>query len=453
MDNLLVPPHSLEAEQGLISSIIKDNRLFDDAIEITGKKEFYSRSHRLIFENIEQLITNGSPVDLITLTDSLERKSILDDAGGFVYIAQIIKDNVSTLNVKAYAKIIRENFVKRELLAASNNIQEAVFNSPSDSKELCLLAEKEIGDISDVHTSTKTNKTMRDVAEVFVDELDRRATSGKSILGISTGLIDLDGKISGLGKSDLILLAARPSMGKTTLAMNMVEQEALGGGFPLVFSLEMPCEQLFMKMVSSVGNVDFNSLKMARLNDEQWGRVNNATMLLNDSNLEINDSSTMTVQDIRLSCREYKKKHKDITLIMIDYAQLIRGNNKDNRTQEISEISRGLKALAKEFQCPVLALSQLNRGLESRSNKRPINSDLRESGQLEQDADVIMFIYRDEVYNPDSQDKGLAEIIIGKARNGTIGMVGAVFDGAKSKFRDLAGLAITGEQEEEKGFF
>lgn len=450
MDNLFIPPHNIEAEQSVIGSILKDNSVFDD-LELT-EKEFYSRSHRLIYSAISELFNKNSPVDLLTVTDLLENKKQIEDVGGFVYVAECVKNTPSSSNAKAYSKIIRENFVKRAILESVNSIQESIYNSGDDAKDICLFAENKIGEISDIFSSRTTNKTMNEIAQEFVNEIERRAESGKTILGVSTGLTDLDDKISGLIPSDLIILAARPSMGKTTLSLNMVEEEALNGGYPLVFSLEMPAEQLFMKMVASVGGVEFNKLKHANLDNDDWNRIALATHRLNESNLEINDNSTMTLQDIRLSTREYKKKHRNVSLIMVDYLQLISGKG-ENRTQEISAISRGLKALAKEFKCPVLALSQLNRGLETRSNKRPVNADLRESGQIEQDADVIMFIYRDEVYNPDTQDKGLAEIIIGKARNGTLGMVGSVFDGAKSKFRNLSGQTIMGEVEDSSSMF
>lgn len=451
MNDLMVPPHSLEAEQSVIGSILKDNSILDD-LELT-EKEFYTRVHKLIFAAIQSLFNSGSPVDLLTLTNKLEEQKQLEDAGGFIYIAESIKNTPSSANAKQYAKIVRENYIKREILSASFSIQEMIYQSGNDSKESCLFAEEKICSISDVFSEKSNNKTMAEIAESFVTQLELRAESGKEILGTSTGLTDLDKKISGLVDSDLIILAARPSMGKTTLAMNMVEEEALNGGYPLVFSLEMPSEQLFMKLVSSVGMIDIGKIQHANLSSEEWGRVSIATETINNSHLEINDNSTMSTQDLRLACREYKKKKGSLTLIMVDYLQLLRGKNKENRTQEISEISRELKALAKEFKCPVLALSQLNRGLENRSNKRPVSADLRESGQIEQDADVIMFIYRDEVYNEQSEDKGLAEIIIGKARMGTIGMVGAVFDGARSKFRNLAGQTITGEIEEKRSMF
>lgn len=453
MTNIYEPPHSLESEQGVIGSLLQKNEIFDDVTEVIKENQFYSRSHRIIFNCICELMENGIPADLTTVSEKLEQINRINDVGGFVYIAQVIKNTVSASNAMAYAEIVRERHVKRELLAVANNIQEIVYNGIEDSKETCSIAENLLSSVSDEFTVKSLNKSMREISETFIDELEKRCESGGGIQGISTGLTDLDNKISGLVKSDFIVLAARPSMGKTTLAMNMVEHEALKGGFPLVFSLEMPSEQLFNRLISGVGSVDLTRINHGNLSDDDWVRVSNAMSMINETNLEINDNSTMSVQDIRLACREYKKRKGDLTLIMIDYLQLIRHKKSENRTQEISEISRGLKALAKEFKCPVLALSQLNRGLESRSNKRPINSDLRESGQIEQDADVIMFIYRDEVYNEDSQDKGLAEIIIGKARNGTIGMVGSVFDGGKSKFRNLCGKAIVGEIEEQTSYF
>lgn len=441
--------YSLDAEQSLIGSVLKNNSIIDEIK--TKDREFYSRAHQVIFSTIQSLVSIGQPADLITVTQKLETEGRLDDVGGFVYVAEIIKFTTTQSNFAAYEKIIKDRYIKRTLLGALNEVQEQL--TELSAKDACSIAEQSIGSVSEAFTENTLSMDMSSIAAAYVDELEKRALSGKSIEGISTGLPDLDEKTSGLCKSDLIILAARPSMGKTTLAMNMVETEALNGGYPLVFSLEMPCNQLMMRLVSGVGGIDLGALKKADLNEEQWARVSSATMSLVNTHMEINDNSGLTVQDIRLACREYKKRKGDLTLVMIDYLQLVKGEKAESRTQEISGISMGLKAIAKEFNCPVLALSQLNRSLENRADKRPINSDLRESGQLEQDADVIMFIYRDEVYNPQTVDAGLAEILIRKARNGEIGMVGSVFDGAKSKFRSLAGKTIAGEVAEEKKFF
>lgn len=447
VENLKLPPHSVEAEQSVIGSLLIDSECFDLIGDIITAEDFYNRAHQELYRCIVKLIDKSQPVDLITVTDSLESIGKLEECGGFAYVGDITRNTPSSANVKAYAEIIKDRSIKRALIGAGNEILEMAYQGKdSPGKDLVNRSEFALSKISEAIKSTKKQTSASDIVGRAVDEMERRLKSKSEIIGISTGLVDLDKKTSGLQDADLIVIAARPSMGKTSLAMNMVEHEALAGGFPLVFSIEMPSEKIMNRMISSISKVALEKIQSPlMMEDADWARVSEAIKLIKDTNLEIHDDSGITVMDVRLYARRYTKKYgRKPTLIMVDYLQLMKGEG-ENRTQEISSISMGLKAIGKEFGCPILALSQLNRGLENRANKRPINSDLRESGQIEQDADLIIFIYRDEVYHEDSQDKGLAEIIIGKNRNGPIGKVGAVFRGEFSQFRDLSGRELLAE--------
>lgn len=444
---LKIPPHSIEAEQSVLGSMLISPDSWDKVTEILIESDFYNSSHQLIYRAIIRLLEKSLPVDLVTVSEDLEHHEQLDDAGGFAYIGELAKNTPSAANVTAYAEIIKEQAIRRELIAAANDISEASFNPEGRvSHDILDLAETKVFEIAEKRTTQSEGpQSLKQVLGSTIDRIDALAKAGADITGVTTGYTDLDKMTSGLQRSDLIIVAARPSMGKTTFAMNLCENAMLSDDKPvLVFSLEMPSEQIMMRMLASIGRVNQTSVRSAQLNDEDWVKLSDAMKLMAEkNNLFIDDSSGLTPMEVRTRARKIARDHGGISLIMVDYLQLMRAPQfADNRTLEIAEISRSLKALAKELECPVIALSQLNRGLEQRADKRPINSDLRESGSIEQDADLIMFIYRDEVYNENSPEKGVAEIIIGKQRNGPIGSVRLTFQGQFSRFDNYAHIVM-----------
>ncbi|HBX06846.1 MAG TPA: replicative DNA helicase, partial [Leclercia adecarboxylata] len=392
-----------------------------------------------------RLQESGSPIDLITLAESLERQGQLESVGGFAYLAELSKNTPSAANISAYADIVRERAVVRDMISVANEIAEAGFDPQGrNSDELLDLAESRVFKIAE--SRANKDEGPKNIAEVLdatvsrIEQLFQQPHDG--VTGVNTGYDDLNKKTAGLQPSDLIIVAARPSMGKTTFAMNLVENAAMLQDKPvLIFSLEMPSEQIMMRSLASLSRVDQTRIRTGQLDDEDWARISGTMgILLEKRNIYIDDSSGLTPTEVRSRARRIAREHGGIGLIMIDYLQLMRVPSlSDNRTLEIAEISRSLKALAKELQVPVVALSQLNRSLEQRADKRPVNSDLRESGSIEQDADLIMFIYRDEVYHENSDLKGIAEIIIGKQRNGPIGTVRLTFNGQWSRFDNYAG--------------
>ena len=444
VQNIKLPPHSIEAEQAVLGSLMLDNQRWDVVAEMITDHDFYSRHHQLIFSEMHTLVSRGTPIDLITLSESLESKDLLVDVGGFAYLAELSKNTPSAINVVAYTDIIRQQAILRELISASNEIADNCYSTEGrDSTEILDLAESKIFQIAESRTTQGEGpKNITEVLEATVakiEELFQRPHDG--VTGVSTGFLDLDKKTAGLQRSDLIIIAARPSMGKTTFAMNLCENAAMMQEKPvLIFSLEMPSEQIMMRMLASLSRVDQTRIRTGQLQDDDWARISSTMgLLLEKKNIYIDDSSGLTPMELRSRARRIYREHKGLSMIMVDYLQLMRVPNiSENRTLEIAEISRSLKALAKELQIPVVALSQLNRSLEQRADKRPVNSDLRESGSIEQDADVIMFIYRDEVYNEASEHKGIAEIILGKQRNGPIGKVRLKFQGQFSRFDNYA---------------
>lgn len=447
VEKLKVPPHSLEAEQSVIGSLLIAPSSWDKVAEILLDGDFYNHSHKLIYSAILELLGADKPVDLITVSEALEKNDLLESVGGIAYLGELARNTPSSANVVAYAEIIKERSIVRELIGVANDIAETGYNPEGrDSTDLLDLAESKVFEIAEKRTTD--NEGPQNVEAVLgktISRLDELVKSDKEVTGVSTGYADLDKKTSGLQPSDLIIVAARPSMGKTTFAMNLAENAMMLEDKPvLVFSLEMPSEQIMMRMLASLSRVDQTRIRTARLEDDDWQRISNTmSMLKNKENLYIDDSSGLTPMDVRTRARKIARDHGGISLIMIDYLQLMRVPSlSDNRTLEIAEISRSLKALAKELEVPVVALSQLNRSLEQRADKRPINSDLRESGSIEQDADLIMFIYRDEVYNENSPEKGISEIILGKQRNGPIGTVRLTFQGQFSRFDNYAGPAV-----------
>ncbi len=450
VEKLKVPPHSLEAEQSVIGSLLIAPSSWDKVAEILLDTDFYNHSHKLIYGAILKLLATDQPVDLITVSEALEKIDQLDDVGGIAYLGELAKNTPSSANVVAYAEIIKERSIVRELIGVANDISETGYNPEGrDSSELLDLAESKVFEIAEKRTTENEGpQNVEKVLSTTIERLEELVKSNKEVTGVSTGYTDLDKKTSGLQPSDLIIVAARPSMGKTTFAMNLAENAMMLEEKPvLVFSLEMPAEQIMMRMLASLSRVDQTRIRTARLEDEDWQRISNTmSMLKQKENLYIDDSSGLTPMEVRTRARKIHRDHGGLSMIMIDYLQLMRVPSlSDNRTLEIAEISRSLKALAKELGVPVIALSQLNRSLEQRADKRPVNSDLRESGSIEQDADLIMFIYRDEVYNENSPEKGISEIILGKQRNGPIGTVRLTFQGQFSRFDNYAGPAVSDE--------
>ncbi|KMT65498.1 replicative DNA helicase [Catenovulum maritimum] len=445
VDDIKTAPHSAEAEQSVVGGLLLDNEAWDRVAERVVAKDFYNFANKNIFEHMAKLVENHQPIDLITLSESLEQAKLLDDIGGFAYLAEIADNTPSAANITAYADIVREKAVIREMIAVANEIAEAGYDTQGrTSNELLDLAESRVFQIAEQRTNANEGpQDLKHILASTVTRIEEAMKNGASgVTGVTTGFNDLNGMTAGLQGSDLIIVAARPSMGKTTFAMNLCENAAMSfDKAVLVFSLEMPSEQIMMRMLASLSRVDQTRIRTGQLEDEDWARISSTMAILAEkNNIFIDDSSGLTPTEVRSRARRVARDHPNgIGLIMIDYLQLMQVPGlSENRTLEIAEISRSLKALAKELNVPVVALSQLNRSLEQRADKRPVNSDLRESGSIEQDADLIMFIYRDEVYHPESERKGIAEIIIGKQRNGPIGHVDVAFQGQFSRFDNLA---------------
>nr|WP_086940052.1 replicative DNA helicase [Thaumasiovibrio occultus] len=451
VDAVKMPPHSLEAEQSVLGGLMLDNERWDSVAEKLVATDFYSRPHRIIYESAKTLLDGGKPLDLITLSEQLESQDKLEDVGGFAYLAELAKNTPSAANINAYAHIVQERSLIRGMISVANEIADAGYDPQGRSSgDLLDLAESKVFAIAEQRTTASEGpQNVESILEKTLARIELLyQTPQDGVTGVSTGFADLNKKTAGLQPSDLIIVAARPSMGKTTFAMNLCENAAMDQDKPvLIFSLEMPAEQIMMRMLASLSRVDQTKIRTGQLNDEDWARISSTMgLLMQKKNMLIDDSSGLTPTELRSRARRVARDHGGISMIMVDYLQLMRVPGlQDNRTLEIAEISRSLKALAKELNCPVVALSQLNRSLEQRADKRPINSDLRESGAIEQDADLIMFIYRDEVYHEDSQLKGIAEIIIGKQRNGPIGSVRLTFQGQFSRFDNYAGPAYDEE--------
>ena len=445
-EQVSIPPHSTEAEQAVLGGIMLSNQHWDGIAERVIAEDFYTFAHKAIFQTMEELMRNQTPIDLITLDQALKAKGISDSVGGFAYLADLSNNTPNAINILAYAEIVREKAILRELIAVGNRIAENSYSPKGkDIKMVLDEAESEVFAIAEKRSSSTEGP--QNVLSVLESTIARIETLGKlenhnGVTGVTTGFVELDKKTAGLQPSDLIIVAARPSMGKTTFAMNLCENAAMASDKPvLVFSLEMPAEQIMMRMIASLARVDQTKIRTGQnLEEAEWSKIASVFgMFKQKNNLYIDDSSGLTPTELRSRARRVYRENGGLSMIMVDYIQLMRAPAfSDNRTLEIAEISRSLKALAKELEVPVIALSQLNRTLEQRADKRPVNSDLRESGSIEQDADLIMFIYRDEVYNDNSEDKGVAEIIIGKQRNGPIGRVRLAFNGQFSRFDNLA---------------
>jgi len=434
-------PHSPEAERAVLGGLMLANRSFDGVAEILQPDDFYKDSHQQIFKALAELSEAEKPFDIVTLAESLSRNDELSRIGGMEYLSDIVSQTPSSANTIAYARIVREHATIRQLIHVANDISRSSYNpSGLDADDLLQLAEKRLLEIAEGRPKEGGLEAMDGLLKNTIERIDTLFRSDSDITGVSSGLTDLDQRTSGWQNGELIILAARPSMGKTALALNFVEAAIFTQKKPVhVFSMEMPSESLVMRMLSSTGRIDQTKIRNGQLTEEDWPKLTAAVQKLKGAPLFIDDTAALTPQDMRARIRRTSREHGEPGLIMVDYLQLMQvAGASEGRTQEISEISRSLKALAKEYSCPVIALSQLNRGVEQRPNKRPMNSDLRESGAIEQDADVILFIYRDDYYNEDSPDKGLAELIIGKQRNGEIGTCRATFMGKYTRFENLA---------------
>ena len=435
-----LPPQSIEAEESILSAILVDNSTLLDVIEILTAEDFYRTAHQKIFAAIEKLFKKSEPVDLITLANALREANGLDEVGGAAYLAHLVDTVPSAINVTHYARIVRDKSALRRLIAKSGEITQRCFEDSGNFDEVLNFAEASVFEISESKHRAAFHPLSK-IIEINIDALEKRQENRTLVTGIPTGFTRLDNMTSGLQPSDLIILAARPAMGKTALALNLARNAAVDGNIPVaIFSLEMSKEQLSMRMLCAEARVDSGRLRSGFLNPEDWNRITDAASALSEAPIYIDDSPDISATSIRTKSRRLKME-KNLGLIVLDYLQLMRGSNSSERRDlEISEISRSMKLLAKELNVPVLALSQLNRKLEERADKRPQLADLRESGALEQDADVVAFIYRDEIYNKDENNphRGMAEVILAKQRNGPTGMVPLTFLGAYTRFENPA---------------
>ena len=467
-------PHSIEAEQAVLGGLMLKNDAFDSIAEILSDSDFYSKDHQLIFNAMHRLASEGQPFDPITLSEFLQNNNELGAIGGAEYLVDLAHGTPSSANIKAYTQIVLERSIVRQLIGAASEMVRKGYNPLGwDSSKLLAEAESRLQEIIENRPKKGGFKEVNSLIKQAVERLDELFKNDTDITGLSTGFSDLDSMTSGWQKSDLVIIAGRPSMGKTAFAMNMVEHATLHQDRPvLVFSLEMPASSLIMRMLSSIGKIDATRMRSGNLVEDDWPRLSSAAQRLKDRPLFIDDSAGITPIEMRSRIKQFTRERVDQLrqkwqgehgadtppdiedlyeqaqpgMIMVDYLQLMNGtNSSEGRVQEISQISRELKGLAREYNCPVIALSQLSRNVEQRPNKRPVNADLRESGAIEQDADVIAFIYRDEVYNEDSPDKGTAEIIIGKQRNGPIGTCRLIFMGKYTRFENRAGDHFAGQ--------
>lgn len=433
---LKVMPQNLEAEQCVLGAMIIDRAAIATVAEALKGEDFYRDAHKIIYEVIVEMFQKDIPIDIVTLTETLTSKQKLDSIGGITYLTEICNSVFSTANLNSYIKIVEDKSLLRKLIKMSTEIIEESYNKQDKVSEVLELAEKNIFNIAQ-NKVTSDFEAMNVVLERGFLQIEKIYNNRGQVTGVPSGFPELDGKTSGFQKGDMILIAARPSMGKTTFALNLAQHAALREGKSVViFSLEMSKEQLAYKLLCSEANVDMLSLRNGNLEDKDWENIARAAGPLAGAKIYIDDTAGISIMEMRSKCRRIKIEH-GIDMILIDYLQLMSGTNPKSREQEIAEISRSIKALAKEMQCPVIALSQLSRAPEQRTDHRPMLSDLRESGSIEQDADVAMFLYRDEYYNKESEDKGVAECIIAKQRNGPTGTVKLAWLGQYSKFARL----------------
>ncbi len=440
---LRIPPHSVEAESSVLGGLLLDNQAWDRVGDLLKDADFYRYEHRLIYAAIGTLVNASKPADVITVFEQLQNQGRAEDAGGLAYMNSLAQYVPSAANIRRYAEIVRERSILRKLISASDEIATNAFNPQGRPIDRILdEAEQKVFNIGEEGSRLKQGfQSMNQLVVQLLDRVQEMANNPNDITGVPTGFIDLDRMTSGFQAGDLVVLAARPSMGKTALAINIAEHVALNEGLPVaVFSMEMGASQLAVRVVGSIGRIDQMNLRTGKLKDEEWPRLTEAIEKLRHISLHIDETAGLTVSELRANARRLARQCGKLGLIVVDYLQLMTGSSSgdENRATELGEISRGLKMLAKELQCPVLALSQLNRSVEARTDKRPLMSDLRESGAIEQDADVIMFIYRDDYYNKDSKEAGVAEVIIGKQRNGPTGMIKLTFIKPITRFESLA---------------
>ncbi len=444
VSRLRVPPHSVEAEQSVLGGLLLDNLAWDRAGDLLTDSDFYRHEHRLIYAAIGALVSGSKPADVITVYEQLQSLGKAQDSGGLAYLNALAQSVPSAANMRRYAEIVRERSILRKLIAASDDIATSAFNPAGRSVSTVLdEAESKIFQIGE--EGSRQKQGFQGIDKLVVSLIDRvqelHDNGAEEVTGVRTGFYDLDRMTAGLQKGDLIVLAARPSMGKTAFALNIAEHVAVQEGLPvLVFSMEMGASQLALRLVGSLGRINQQNLRTGRLDSGEWERLTESVERLSRVQLYIDETAALTSSELRARARRMARQFGALGLIVIDYLQLMSGSSgsDENRATEIGEISRGLKALAKELQCPVIALSQLNRSVETRQDKRPMMSDLRESGAIEQDADIIMFIYRDDYYNKDSKEPGVSEIVIGKQRNGPVGTVKLTFLKPLTRFDNLA---------------
>ena len=444
LDALKLPPHSLEAEQSVLGGLLLDNEAADKVGDVLADADFYSEAHRLIYQHIFRLAADGKPADVVTVSESLASSQKLDYVGGLSYLGALVGNVPTAANIRHYAQIVRDRSILRQLAATAGDIADAAYNPLGRSaKEVLDQAEAKVLHIAEQgERGTQQVMTIGALLGGVVDRIEvlYNRDDPSDVTGVPTGFSDLDRFTSGLQPGDLVVVAGRPSMGKTSLALNIGEHVALAAGLPVVvFSMEMGASQLALRLIGSVGRLDQHKLRTGRLAADDWEKLTSALGRLNEAPILIDETPALNAIEVRSRARRLMKTYGKLGLVIVDYLQLMQASTSgENRATEISEISRSMKSLAKELKVPVMALSQLNRSLEQRPNKRPVMSDLRESGAIEQDADLILFIYRDEVYNPDTQEKGIAEIIIGKQRNGPIGTVRLTFLGEYTRFENFA---------------
>lgn len=442
---LRIPPNSVEAESSVLGGLLLDNTAWDKIGDVLSDSDFYRYEHRLIFTAVSGLINANRAADVITVFEHLQSQGKADEVGGLAFLNSLAQYVPSSANIRRYAEIVRERAILRKLVSVSDEIATSAMNTNGRPVPNILdEAEQKIFNIGEEGSRMRQGfQSMGNLVVQLLDRVEEMSQNPNDITGVPTGFFDLDRMTSGMQAGDLIVLAARPSMGKTALAINIAENVALNEGLPVaVFSMEMGASQLAIRIVGSIGRIDQTRLRTGKLLDEEWPRLTEAVERLRNVSLSIDETPSLTPAELRASARRLARSCGKLGLVVVDYLQLMSGSSGgdgDNRATELGEISRGLKMLAKELQCPVIALSQLNRGVEQRTDKRPMMSDLRESGAIEQDADVIMFIYRDDYYNKDSKDPGVAEIIIGKQRNGPTGMVKLTFLKPITKFESYAG--------------
>jgi len=440
--SLKLPPHSIEAEQSVLGGLLLNNEAWDRIGDMVADVDFYRDDHRKIYRHISKLIEHNKPADVLTVAESLQLSGELQNVGGISYLQNLSEGTPSAANIRLYAEIVRERSIMRALARAGEDIADSSY-SPNgrEARQLLDEAEKKVFDIAEMgRKNSQGFQSMESLLGEVMTRLDELSKNPSSVVGKETGFVDLDNLTSGMQDGDLIIVAGRPSMGKTALSLNLAEHVAVNLGLPvLIYSMEMGGTQIANRFLSSISKVDQQKLRTGQLDARDWDKLNQAMVKLNTAPIHIDETPALNALELRARARRMWRMYEGLGLIVVDYLQLMSATGAgENRATEISEISRSLKALAKELKVPVVALSQLNRSLEQRPNKRPVMSDLRESGAIEQDADVIIFIYRDEVYNPESPDKGTAEIIVSKQRNGPIGTVRLTFVGQNTRFENHA---------------